>query len=365
MAGRVELLGWDHLELWVGNARAYTAFLSSAFGFDVVAYAGPETGWSRERVSYVLEQGELRLVVTSSLVPDSAVAEHVKLHGDGVRDVAFLVEDAELALEAAVAHGATVHHRSVRVEDEHGKLTIASIDAYGDTKHSFVERRGYSGVFAPGYSTEGIPLRPAGPRVGLHKIDHVVANVELGRLDEWVVYYRRIFGMDQLVHFDDAQISTEYSALMSTVVWDGSKVVLPINEPAEGRKKSQIQEYLEAYGGPGVQHVAMRTDDIVSTVAALRERGVRFLSVPPSYYDDAKERLAGVDLPWEDLARLGILVDRDQDGHLLQIFTEVLGDRPTLFLEVIQREGAKGFGAGNFKALFESIEREQARRGNL
>jgi 4-hydroxyphenylpyruvate dioxygenase len=359
------LLGWDHLELWVGNARAYTAFLSSAFGFDVVAYAGPETGWSREQVSYVLEQGDLRLLVTSSLVPDSEVAEHVKLHGDGVRDVAFLVEDAELALEAAVAKGATVHHKPHRLEDEHGKLTFASINAYGDTKHSFVERRAYSGVFAPGYRTEGIPLRPVGPRVGLHKIDHVVANVELGKLEEWVGYYQRIFGMDQLVHFDDAQISTEYSALMSTVVWDGSKVVLPINEPAEGRKKSQIQEYLEAYRGPGVQHIAMRTDDIVSTVAALRERGVRFLSVPPSYYDDAKERLAGVDLPWEDLARLGILVDRDQDGHLLQIFTEVLGDRPTLFLEVIQREGAKGFGAGNFKALFESIEREQARRGNL
>jgi 4-hydroxyphenylpyruvate dioxygenase len=220
-------------------------------------------------------------------------------------------------------------------------------------------------LFAPGFSAADLPPRPAGPTVGLRAVDHVVANVEKGALDGWVRFYRDVMGLEQLVHFDDAQISTEYSALMSTVVWDGSKVVLPINEPADGRRKSQIEEYLDAYRGPGVQHIAMRTDDIVATVTALRERGVRFLRVPDEYYDDVRARLGDLELPWADLQRLGVLIDRDHDGHLLQIFTETVTDRPTVFFEVIQREGAKGFGAGNFKALFEAIEREQARRGNL
>jgi 4-hydroxyphenylpyruvate dioxygenase len=240
----------------------------------------------------------------------------------------------------------------------------ATIATYGDTQHTFVERAGYHGVFLPGYEAADLP-RPAGPPVGLGRLDHVVGNVELGHLGRWVHFYEQVLGFDQLVHFDDAQISTEYSALMSTVVWDGSRIVLPINEPAEGRRKSQIEEYLDYYGSAGVQHVALRTDDIVAAVSALRERGVRFLTVPGAYYDDAKERLAGIDLPWGDLARLGILVDRDDEGHLLQIFTETVTGRPTVFFEIIQREGARGFGEGNFKALFEAIEREQARRGNL
>ena len=363
------LLGVDHLEWWVGNARAFSGFLAAAFGFDFVAYAGPETG-RRDRVSYLLEQGEVRFVVTGALDPDSPIAAHVRAHGDGVRDVAFTVDDAAAAYDAAVGRGGVGFHPPEVEEDDHGKIVWATIAAYGDTNHSFVERRNYQGLWAPRWEAAR-HRRPAGPEVDLRGIDHVVANVELGALDRWIEYYERVLGFDQLVHFDDTAISTEYSALMSTVVWNGSsgevgKVVLPINEPAEGRRKSQIEEYLDFYRGPGVQHVAMRTDDIVASVRALRERGVRFLDVPPSYYDEARERMAGITgLPWEALADLGILVDRDQDGHLLQIFTETVTDRPTVFFEIIQREGAKGFGEGNFKALFQAIEREQARRGNL
>ena len=358
-------LGWDHLEFWVGNARQSAGFLSSAFGFEIVAYSGPETGRRDGACAYVVEQGDIRFVLTAPLRPDSPVASHVYRHGLGVRDVAVTVADARAAYEAALEHGGEGLRPPEVLEDERGQMVVATIAAYGETQHTFVERAEYGGVFAPGFETDRLPPRPAGPTVGLGRIDHVVANVEKGMLDSWVGYYRRVLGLDQLVHFDDAQISTEYSALMSTVVWDGSKIVLPINEPADGRGKSQIQEYLEAYRGPGVQHIAMRTDDIVSAVSALSDRGVRFLEVPPTYYDDARTRLADLDLPWEDLQRLGILVDRDQDGHLLQVFTETISDRPTVFFEIIQREGAKGFGAGNFKALFEAIEREQARRGNL
>jgi 4-hydroxyphenylpyruvate dioxygenase len=344
----LRLGGVDHVEFWVGNARQAAAFFASAFGFDIAAYAGPETGVT-DRASYLLTQGDIRFVVTAGLRPDSVVVEHVTAHGDGVRDV---------AQGAAAARAPWVE------SDASGHLVRATVATYGDTCHTFVERDDYLGLFAPGY--EPSPLtRPAGPPVGLSRIDHLVANVEEGRLSEWVGYYRKIFGFDQLVHFDDDQISTEYSALMSTVVWDGSKVVLPINEPAQGRRKSQIEEFLDCYGGPGVQHIAMRTDDIVSTVRALRDRGVRFLRVPGTYYEAATERMAGIDLPWSDLADLGILADRDHEGYLLQVFTETMGDRPTLFFEIIQREGSRGFGAGNFKALFEAIEREQARRGNL
>lgn len=357
------LAGIDHVEWWVGNARAFSAFLASAFGFEFVAYAGPETG-RRDRVSYVLEQGEVRFLVTGALTPDSPIAEHVRAHGDGVRDVCFRVDDAAAAFEAAVARGGLPERPPATDADEDGEIHHAAIRTYGETVHTFLDRSGYGGPFAPGFVPAALTAS-AGPAVGLTRYDHIVGNVEKGRLDDWVEYYCRVLGFDPLVHFDDEQISTQYSALMSTVVWNHDSVVLPINEPAEGLRKSQIEEYLDYYRSPGVQHIALRTADIVATVRALRDRGVRFLTVPPEYYEDARERMAGVDLPWADLQELGILVDRDRDGHLLQIFTENVCDRPTVFFEIIQREGATGFGAGNFKALFEAIERAQAARGNL
>lgn len=359
------LLGWDCIEFWVGNARATAAFLMGCFGYRNTGYAGPETG-VRDRVSYVLEQGGIRIVVTGALSADSPIAAHVRRHGDGVHDLAWRVDDIDAAVHAATARGARLVREPWTETDDHGELKLASIATYGETQHTFVDRNSYDGpTLAPGFTTDDLLPEPEGRPVGLQAIDHVVGNVPKGHLDEWVDYYRDVMGFDQLVHFDDNQISTEYSALMSTVVWDGSKVVMPINEPADGRKKSQIQEYVEAYDGPGVQHIAMRTDDIVSTVSALRSRGVRFMRVPDTYYLEAKERLAGVDLPWEELQRLNILVDRDHEGHLLQIFTEMVTDRPTVFFEIIERRGARGFGEGNFKALFEAIERDQARRGNL
>jgi 4-hydroxyphenylpyruvate dioxygenase len=355
--------GIDHLEWWVGNARAFTAFLESAFGFDVVAYAGPETG-RRDRVSYLLQQGRVRFMVSGALSPDSPIADHVREHGDGIRDICFLVDDVRAAYDAALARGATSERPPADDTDALGVIHHAAIRTYGDTVHTFLDRSAYTGPFAPQFEPTDL-LRPVGPEVGITRLDHVVANVERGHLEEWVGYYQDVLGFDQLTHFSDDQISTEYSALMSTVVWNHDKVVLPINEPAEGRRKSQIEEYLDFYGSPGVQHIALHTPDIVSAVRALRARGVRCMDVPPEYYAEAKERMAGVDLPWDTLARLGVLVDRDQDGYLLQIFTETLTDRPTVFFEIIQREGARGFGEGNFKALFESIERAQARRGNL
>ncbi len=358
------ITGWDHLEFWVGNARHAAQFFASAFGFTVIAYAGPETGVA-DRASYVLAEGAVRFVVTGALTPDSEVGAHVRRHGDGVHDVAVAVSDAALAYEAALARGGVGLCHPWTEDGGNGPLVRATIATYGDTQHTFVDRVGYHGPFLPHYTTEGLPVPPPGPAVGLTRIDHVVANVEKGSLAHWVDWYRRVLGFDQLVHFGDDQISTEYSALMSTVVWDGSKVVMPLNEPADGAKKSQIQEYLDYYGSPGVQHIALRTDDIVASVAALRERGVRFLTVPPGYYDDVRDRLGHLQLPWDELAALGILIDEDEDGYLLQTFTENIGDRPTLFIEIIERDGAKGFGAGNFKALFEAIEREQARRGNL
>lgn len=359
-------LGWDHLEWWVGNARQTAQFLCSAFGFTVTDYAGPETGVF-DRASYVCEQGAVRFVVTAGLSPDSVVVRHQQLHGDGVHDLAITVTDARAAYDAALERGAVGLRSPEVLEDDTGKLVVAAVATYGDTQHTFVERSAYSGRFWPGYRDDGyLPPSPVGPPVGLVKIDHCVGNVELGSLERWVGFYERTLGFDELVHFGDDEIGTEYSALMSTVVWDGSKVVLPINEPAEGRKgKSQIQEYLDYYRSAGVQHIALRTDDIATSVAALRARGVRFLRIPDTYYADVRERLSDLDLPWDELQRLGVLVDRDHDGHLLQIFSETVTDRPTVFFEIIQREGAKGFGAGNFKALFEAIEREQARRGNL
>ncbi len=358
--------GWDYLEFWVGNARAFAGWLASAFDFRIVAYAGPETG-SPDRASYVLEQGAVRLLVSAALGPASPIADHVRAHGDGVRDLAIGVSSAAAAYDAALARGAVGVSPPTVEQDDAGKVVRATIALYGDTQHTFVERSAYSGRFLPGYR-EGVDLVPpssSGPLVGLRAVDHVVANVYRGSLDRWVDFYQHTLGFEQLVHFDDAQISTPYSALMSTVVWDGSRVVLPINEPADGARKSQIQEYLECYGSPGVQHIALLTDDIVASVTALRQRGVRFLTVPDTYYEDARRRLAGLDLPWDGLQQLGILVDRDPDGYLLQIFTENVSDRPTVFFEIIQREGARGFGAGNFKALFEAIERAQERRGHL
>ncbi len=363
LASPPTLGGIDHLEWWVGNARAFTGFLTSAFGFDVIAYAGPETG-RRDRVSYLLQQGTMRFMVSGALGPDSPIAAHVREHGDGIRDICFLVEDPSAAHVSALARGARSERAPAIDTDDHGVIRHAAIRAYGETVHTFLDRSGYDGPFAPQFAPTDL-VRPIGPDVGIRRLDHVVANVERGHLDEWVDYYEQVLGFDQLTHFSEDQISTEYSALMSTVVWNHDKVVLPINEPAEGRRKSQIEEYLDFYGSPGVQHIALHTDDIVASVRALRARGVRFMDVPPEYYREARERLEGVDLPWDRLAPLGILVDRDHEGHLLQIFTETLTDRPTVFFEIIQREGARGFGEGNFKALFESIERAQARRGNL
>jgi 4-hydroxyphenylpyruvate dioxygenase len=359
------LRGWDCIEFWVGNARTTAGFLMSAFGFSCTAYAGPETG-VRDKASYVLEQGDIRIVVTGALTADSPIAAHVRAHGDGVHDLAWLVDDAAAAFDAAVARGARPVRAPWTEHDDGGILKLATIATYGATQHTFVERARYrTGVLEPGYHTENLPPDPWGPATGLVSVDHVVGNVEQGRLDDWVHFYQAVMGFSQLVHYDDNQIATEYSALMSTVVWDGTKIVMPLNEPANGRKKSQIQEYLETYGGPGVQHIALRTADIVASVTALRRRGVRFMRVPDSYYVEARERLAGIDLPWDDLSRLNILVDCDGDGYLLQIFTETITDRPTVFFEIIERRGATGFGEGNFKALFEAIERDQAQRGNL
>ena len=358
------LTGWDHLELWVGNARAVSHFFQAGFGFECVAYSGPETG-VRDRVGYLLEQGTIRILVTAGLDGESEISRHVLNHGDGVRTVAFATTDVDAAFESAVRLGARDVDAPHDLSDDTGSVRTASIATYGATRHSFIDRRGYGGPFAPGFTTEGLPQVRIGKPVGLAAIDHVVANVEEGRLDEWCAWYARVFGFTELRHFDADQISTEYSALRSTVMWNGGDIKLPINEPAQGRRKSQIQEYLDSYHGPGVQHVALATTDIVRSVDELKRRGVRFLVPPATYYEHAQSRCAGLELPWDELERLGILVDVDGGGYLLQVFTETLMDRPTLFLEMIQREGATGFGEGNFKALFEAIEHEQARRGNL
>jgi 4-hydroxyphenylpyruvate dioxygenase len=360
------LLGWDSIELWVGNARATAGFLMSAFGFRCAAYGGPETGM-RDRASYVLEQGDIRLVVTAALAPGSPIAAHVHEHGDGVHDLAWRADDVVAAFDLAVRRGATPALTPRRQRDRLGVVHRAAVHTYGETLHSFVDRSRYDGPdgFGPGYSSTDALPDPEGPTVGLQVIDHVVGNVPRGELTRWVSFYEDILGFTQLVHFDDSQISTEFSALMSTVVWDGSSITMPINEPARGRRKSQIQEYVEAYRGSGVQHIALATDDIIATVDALRARGVRFMQVPDTYYDEARQRVPDAELPWKQLQRLRILVDRDRDGDLLQIFTETITDRPTLFFEIIERRGARGFGEGNFKALFEAIERDQARRGNL
>ena len=356
--------GWDHLELWVGNAKQAAYWYEHALGFERTAYAGPETGL-RDRASYVLEQGEIRLVLTSGVRADSEIVRFAATHGDAARDVALQVPDSGTAYREAVARGARGVAEPHWVEDEHGRVELATIGTYGENVHTFVNRAEYTGPYLPGY----VSLSPNGHRgkgVGLIAIDHVVGNVELGKMNHWVEFYEQVFGMTNIVHFGDDQIQTEYSALMSKVMADGAgKIKFPINEPAEGKRKSQIEEYLEFNGGPGVQHIAMQSEDIVGTVEAMKERGILFLDTPEAYYEEVQGRVGEISEDYDDLKRLRILADRDEDGYLLQIFTKTAQDRPTLFFEVIERHGATTFGEGNFKALFESIEREQALRGNL
>jgi 4-hydroxyphenylpyruvate dioxygenase len=358
------LLGWDSIELWVGNAKQAAFFYEHALGFTRTAYAGPETG-VRDRASYLLEQGDIRFVVTSALREESEITKHHARHGDGVKDIALTVPDATEAYRQAVQRGARGVSEPYRSEDEFGSIELSAIATYGDTIHTFVNRSDYAGPFKPGFvsvSSNG----SAGSGVGLTNVDHVVGNVELGRMNHWVEYYERVFGMTEMIHFSDDDISTEYSALMSKVMADGEgKIKFPINEPAEGKRKSQIEEYIEFYGGAGAQHIALASTNIVETVEALKERGMLFLDTPDAYYEDVPDRVGEIAESYDDLRKHKILADRDDDGYLLQIVTKTAQDRPTVFFEVIERHGARGFGDGNFKALFEAIEREQALRGNL
>jgi 4-hydroxyphenylpyruvate dioxygenase len=355
------LHGIDHVELYVGNALQAAYFWTRALGFTEVAYAGLETG-VRDRASHVLEQGRIRIVLTGALTPGHDIGRHVAAHGDGVKVIALSVPDAEHAYREAVARGATGVREPWEASDEHGAVRMSTIATYGETLHTFVERSDYQGAFLPGYAARSAQS----PDAGLLAIDHIVGNVELGEMDRWVKFYEDVFGMREMIHFSDEDISTEYSALMSKVVTSGNgRIKFPLNEPAEGKRKSQIDEYLEYYGGAGAQHIAVATRDIVACVEELQARGVEFLKTPDTYYEDVPERVGEINESLEDLRRLGILVDRDDEGYLLQIFTKPIGDRPTVFLEVIERHGARGFGDGNFKALFEAIEREQALRGNL
>jgi 4-hydroxyphenylpyruvate dioxygenase len=361
------LNGTDYVEFYVGNAKQAAYFYRSAFGMRLAAYRGPETG-TRDRASWMVEQGKIRLVLTTALTPEHAVAEHVRLHGDGVRDIALWVDDAESAYRETTRRGAKGVREPETVRDEHGEVRISAIAIYGDTIHSFVERRNYRGVFLPGF----VPIEHAEQAdsvarpVGLKYIDHMVGNVGWGAMNTWVDFYRDVMGFRLYQHFDDKDISTEYSALMSKVMSNGNdRVKFPINEPAEGKRRSQIEEYLDFYHGPGVQHIALATDNIIDTVTRLRDQGIEFLRVPSTYYDDLTARTGPIEEPLDRLQELGILVDRDDEGYMLQIFTKPVEDRPTLFYEVIQRKGSRSFGKGNFKALFEALEREQARRGNL
>jgi 4-hydroxyphenylpyruvate dioxygenase len=358
------LNGTDYVEFYVGNARQAAHYYRSAFGFRLTAYRGPETG-HRESASYALTQNKIRFVFTTPLAPESAIADHVRLHGDGVRDIALWVDDAESAWRETTQRGGRSVRAPETLRDAHGEARIASIAAYGDTIHSFVERNRYHGAFLPGFAAaeaEDLVSRP----VGLKHIDHMVGNVGWGEMNRWVEFYGAVMGFRMFKHFDDKDISTEYSALMSKVMANGNdRVKFPINEPAEGKRKSQIEEYLEFYRGPGVQHIAMATDNIIETVGLLQRQGVDFLRVPSTYYEDLLGRVGPIDEDLAELRKLGILVDRDDEGYMLQIFTRPVEDRPTLFYEVIQRKGSRSFGKGNFKALFEAIEREQERRGNL
>ncbi len=373
----LQLQAIDHLEFWVGNALPAARFYCDSFGFQVIAYAGPETG-VRDRASYAVRQGDVVFVLTAGLAPDSPIVRHAARHGDCVRDIALRVPNVDEAFAYTTGRGATPVERPTTIEGQKGRIRRASIATYGDTVHSFVDRSDYAGAFYPLYHRVGDSHAEPSHRhsersdesrrgaVGIQRIDHVVGNVELGQMDRWAAFYRDAMGFSQLGHFTDQAISTEYTALMSKVMQDGSgRIKFPINEPAPGRKKSQIDEFLQFYGGPGVQHIALHTDDIIRTVTTLRERGVKFLRVPDTYYTALDDRADGIEEDFAAIKRLNILVDRDDEGYLLQIFTKPLQDRPTLFLEIIQRHGATGFGVGNFKALFEAIEAEQTRRGNL
>ncbi len=360
----------DHLEFYVGNAKQAAHYYRTAFGFGQTAYSGLETG-NRDHASYVMEQGKVRLVLTSAFSPDSPISRHCLLHGDGVKVIGLEVPDAAKAYAEATQRGATEDTPPTVLEDEHGKVCISAVKCFGDTIIRFVERKGYQGAFLPGYASKNVTdggnqgaINHTG--LGLSSVDHVVGNVELGAMNRWVDFFAQTMGFTQLVHFDDEDISTEYSALMSKVMENGNgKVKFPINEPAEGKRKSQIQEYLDYYYAPGVQHIAMSTGDILQTVSALQANGVEFLRVPSTYYQVLEERVGAIDEPIDELERLGILVDRDDEGYLLQIFTKPVQDRPTVFFEIIERHGSRGFGKGNFKALFVSLEREQELRGNL
>ena len=357
------LKGTDHVEFYVGNARQAAYFYRAAFGMSLVAYAGPETG-VRDRASYVLQQNKVRFVLTTALRDGDAIAEHVRIHGDGVHAVALWVDDARKAWEETTKRGATSFAEPRVIEDAHGRAVLSSIRTYGDTIHTFVERGDYRGAFLPGF--RAVENDPVARPVGLLHIDHMVGNVGWNEMNQWVDFYADVMGFGLYQHFDDSDISTEYSALMSKVMANGNGYVkFPINEPAEGKRKSQIEEYLEFYGGPGVQHIALATDDIVATVTQMQRQGIEFLRVPHSYYAELQARVGRIDEPVEDLEKLGVLVDRDNEGYMLQIFTRPVEDRPTVFYEIIQRKGSRSFGKGNFKALFEAIEREQQTRGNL
>jgi 4-hydroxyphenylpyruvate dioxygenase len=357
------LNGTDYVELYVSNARQAAHYFQTAFGFQPLAHAGLSTGL-RDRESYVVEQDKIRLVLTSPLRGGSEIGQHIDRHGDGVRVVAFWVDDATAAFRETTQRGAVSFLKPTREEDAAGYVVRSGIHTYGDTVHLFVERSGYTGTFLPGYEPWNPTYQPAS--VGLKYVDHMVGNVGWHEMNQWVQFYANVMGFSQLVSFDDKDISTDYTALMSKVMSNGNgRVKFPINEPAEGKKKSQIEEYIDFYGGAGVQHMAVATDDIVTTVTALRDRGVEFLRVPDTYYDNLKQRVGSIDEDIETLRPLGILVDRDEEGYLLQIFTKPICPRPTLFFEIIQRKGARSFGKGNFKALFEAIEREQELRGTL
>jgi 4-hydroxyphenylpyruvate dioxygenase len=357
----VPLKAVHHVEFWVGNAKQASYYYRKAFGFSQIAYSGLETG-DREKASYVLAQGRIRLVFSTPLNSNNDISEHIKRHGDGVKDIAFHVDDAKSCYEACIARGAESAHVPETISDDNGTITKASIFTYGETVHSFISYDGYKGPFLPGFIEQKIDEESA----GLKFVDHIVGNVELGKMEHWVNFYADIMGFSQIQAFSDDDISTEYSALMSKVMEsDNGRIKFPINEPAEGRKKSQIDEYLDFYEGPGVQHVALLTSDIIKTIKILKANGIEFLEVPDTYYDNLTERVGAIDEDIEVLRNLKILVDRDDEGYLLQLFTKPVEDRPTVFYEVIQRKGSKGFGIGNFKALFEAIERHQAERGNL
>jgi len=357
----IPLKAIHHVELWVGNAKQAAYYYRQAFGFSQVAYAGLETGL-RDRASYLLEQGRVRLVLSTPLSGGNGMSSHLTQHGDGVRDIAFHVDDANACFAAAVERGATVASEPQTLSDEHGSVRHATIHTYGDTLHSFISHDDYDGPFLPGYHAAPV----AGDSVGLRFVDHIVGNVELGKMDVWAGFYANILGFSQQQHFSDEDISTEYSALMSKVMEsDNGRIKFPLNEPAKGRRKSQIEEYLDFNDGPGVQHIALLTDDIIKAIEKLRANGVEFLHVPDDYYDTLQKRVGAIDEDMADIRRLRILVDRDEEGYLLQLFTKPVEDRPTLFYEIIQRKGSRGFGYGNFKALFEAIELEQAARGNL